>query len=103
MIYPEFKEYLENTAGFEIYIQKALDLQQERNSRRSEKKGKKWNGARMEREAYRMWEDVVLSAYEQVKRARVEMKAGTKTWIEFMKENEFLENFNDGISEMEFE
>lgn len=103
MIYPEFKEYLENTAGFEIYIQKALELQQDRNSRRSEKKGKKWNNARMEREAYGMWEDVVLSAYEQVKRARVEMKAGTKTWIEFLKENEFLETFNDGISEMEFE
>lgn len=103
MIYPEFKEFLESTNSYEIYMQKALDLQRDRNSRRSEKKGKKWNDAKMERAAYEMWEKLVLSAYEQIKSARIVMKAGTKSWIEFMNENEFIESFSDGISEMEFE
>lgn len=103
MIYPDFKEYLEKTTGYEVYMQKALALQHDRNRRRSDKKGKKWNEAKMERAAYEMWEKVVLSAYEQIKAGRKAMKAGTKTWIEFMNENEFVESFNDGISEMEFE
>ncbi|MGM0214909.1 hypothetical protein IGI42_002490 [Enterococcus sp. AZ109] len=40
MNYLEFKEFLESTNAYEIYMQKALVLQHDRNSRRSEKKGK---------------------------------------------------------------
>lgn len=104
MIYPEFKNYLENNAsGFEVYLEKAMDLQISRNKNRSEKKGKKWNQVRMERAAYEMWEQVANMAYQQIKDGRKELKAGMKTWEQFIEEVEFIETFNNGIDEMEFE
>ncbi|WP_438716195.1 hypothetical protein [Enterococcus sp. AZ109] len=57
----------------------------------------------MERAADEMWDKVAAAAYEQIKSARIAMKAGAKTWIDFMNENDFLESFSDGVSEMEFD
>lgn len=104
MNYQEFKSWLEeNSRGYEMFINKATDWQNEKNMKRTGKT-KKWNEAKIARVVNGMWGDVVKNAYEKIKSEKgVAKYNGYQIWLSFLDEIEFLENFDDGIAELEFE
>lgn len=104
MIYQEFKEWLEkNARGYELFYDKALELQHARNKKRTGKT-KKWTVLKMERVVENMWGDVAKNAYEKIKAEKgVPKYNGYKIWLDFLNEIQFLENFDDSMAELEFE
>lgn len=102
MIYPEFKEWLEtNSTGYEVFLIKATEYQNAKNKDRAPKK--RWDNKKIDRVVNDMWKQVSINAFERIKLARKEANAGMKTWEQFLNEIEFVETFNDGISEMTFD
>lgn len=103
MNFNEFNEWLKkNSRGYEVFSTKAMDLQKERNKKRTGKT-KKWTDTKMERAAEAMWTDIAKNAYEKIKVEKgVPKYNGTQIWIEFMEEYNFLENFDDSMAELEF-
>lgn len=104
MQYQEFKEWLEqNTRGYELFCNKAMELQLTRNKKRTGKT-KKWTDNKMERAVESMWVDVVKNTYEQIKGQKgVAKYNGYQIWLDFLNEIQFVENFDDSMAELEFE
>lgn len=103
MLYHEFKEWLEeNAIGYKVFMEKAAEYQSMKNKDRSGKK--KWNNRKVEKATQRMWGDVVKAAYEQIRAHEgVPKYNGKQIWLDFMEKYNFLEGFNEGASETEFE
>ncbi|MDT2675243.1 hypothetical protein [Enterococcus dongliensis] len=103
MLYQEFKEWLEeNASGYPIFIEKATEFQLMKNKNRSGKS--KWNDRKVEKAIQGMWNNVATAAYDQIKAHEgVPKYNGKQIWLDFMEKNEFLEGFNEGASEVEFE
>lgn len=104
MNFTDFKEWLEeNTSGYGIFMRKANDLQEEKNKKRTGK-NKKWNEARIEKEVESMWSILVQNAHEKIKSEKgTPNYNGKQIWIDFMNEINFIEMFDDSVSELEFE
>lgn len=104
MNFIDFKEWLENnTNGYGIFIRKANDLQEEKNKKRTGK-NKKWNEARIEKEVKSMWTILAQNAYDKIRAEKgVPSYNGKQIWIDFMNEINFIEMFDDSVSDMEFE
>lgn len=104
MLFPEFKKYLEdNSRGYKIFIVKAINLQNEKNKKRTGKQ-KKWPEAKIERQVLEMWKQVVLNAYNSIRAEKgVPKYNGEQIWIDFMNEVNFIEMFDDSMNELEFE
>jgi hypothetical protein len=104
MLFPEFKKYLEdNSRGYEVFVVKATDLQNEKNKKRTGKQ-KKWSETKIERRVSEMWKDVALNAYNSIRSEKgVPKYNGDQIWIDFMNEVNFLEMFDDGMNELEFD
>lgn len=104
MTYQEFKDWLEkNARGYELFYNKALELQYARNKKRTGKT-KKWTDLKMERAAESMWNNVAKNAYEKIKAEKsVPKYNGYQIWLDFLNEIQFLENFDDSMGELEFE
>lgn len=104
MLFPEFKEYLEtNTRGYQIFVRKATDLKNEKKKKRTGKT-KKWSDVQIQRQVEEMWKQVALNAYNTIRAEKgVPLHNGYQIWIDFMNENDFIENFDDGMAEMELE
>lgn len=104
MNFTDFKEWLEENAnGYGIFIRKAHDLQEEKNKKRTGK-NKKWNEARIEKEVESMWVMLVQNAHEKIKSQKgMPDHNGKQIWIDFMNEINFIEMFDDSVSELEFE
>lgn len=102
MIYSEFKEFLEeNSTGYSTFVEKAYEYQSEKNKARTPRK--RWQEKKLDRAVNEMWKQVVLNAYEQIKSSKKSSKAESKTWEEFITDIGFIESFDDGIAELEFE
>lgn len=102
MTYSEFKEFLEmNATGYSMFIDKASIFQTEKNKSRPPKK--RWTEKKIDRAVNEMWKQVTQNAYEQIKSSKKDAKAGMQSWEEFISEIDFIESFNDGIAELEFE
>lgn len=100
----DFKKWLEENAnGYQVFINKANDLQEERNKKRTGKT-KKWNEAKIERVVNGMWSDVAQNAYNKIKAEKgIPTYNGTQIWIDFIEEVNFIEMFDDSMNELEFE
>lgn len=103
MLYHDFKEWLEeNASGYPVFIEKATEFQLMKNKNRSGKS--KWNDRKVEKAIQGMWNNVVTAAYDQIKAHEgVPKYNGKQIWLDFMEKNDFLEGFNEGASEVEFE
>lgn len=103
MLYHEFKEWLEeNASGYPIFLEKATEFQEKKNKGRSGKS--KWNDRKVDKAIQAMWNSVVTAAYDKIKASEgVPKYNGTQIWLDFMEKNDFLEGFNEGASEVEFE
>lgn len=103
MLYYEFKEWLEeNSSGTQLFAEKALDYQLEKNRKRTGKN--KWNDAKVQRAADGMYNQAITGAYDQIKAQKGVPKInGRQIWIDFMQKINFVEIFNEGVSEVEFE
>ena len=111
MNFDEFKSYVEkNSRADDIFLSKATDYLDAENERR--KKQNRWEQSKIDKEVEKMWESTLKNSYASV----VEGIKGEKNkplfyshdeeidyWISFLNENEFLENFTDGISDTEFD
>ncbi|RRD29388.1 hypothetical protein EII38_09740 [Streptococcus minor] len=108
MYLDEFKAYLENNSrAYEQFIKKALDYQNEKNARRTPAR-KKWSEEKVEREAEKMWIDMVKSVYEKIKsngkfKRRYVHQEEIDDWVKFMNEHEIIDSLSDSIDELEFE
>lgn len=103
MLYHDFKEWLEeNAQGYSTFIEKATEFQMMKNKGRSGKD--KWDDRKVEKAIRGMWDSVVTAAYEQIKAHEgVPKYNGTQIWMDFMDKKNFLEGFNEGAAEVEFE
>lgn len=103
MLYHEFKEWLEeNASGIKIFAKKALDYELEKNKNRTGKS--KWNDARVKKAANEHYNRAITGAYDQIKAQKgVPKYNGRNIWLEFIEESNFIELFNEGVDEMEFE
>lgn len=103
MLYHDFKEWLEaNAGGYHVFMDKATEFQLMKNKSRSGKS--KWSDEKVNKAIKGMWESVVAAAYEQIKGHKgVPKHNGTQIWLDFMEVNNFLEGFNEGAAEVEFE
>ncbi|MDT2662188.1 hypothetical protein P7E02_20070 [Enterococcus hulanensis] len=103
MLYHEFKEWLEeNASAYPIYMEKVTEFQLMKNKGRAGKA--KWKDRKVDRAIQGMWESVVANAYELIKAQKgVPKYNGRQVWLDFMEEKNFLEGFNEGASEVEFE
>ncbi|MBX8978969.1 hypothetical protein [Enterococcus gallinarum] len=104
MLFPEFKKYLEeNSTGYNIFIEKATEMKNEKNKKRTGKT-KKWSETKIQRQVEEMWKEVALNAYNTIRAEKgVPRYNGDQIWIDFMNENNFLEMFDDGMNELELE
>lgn len=107
MYLDEFKEYLEtHSRAYERFIDKAITYQNTKNANRQA--NKRWKEARIEREAEKMWSDMVKNVYDKIKvngkfKRRYVHQEEIDDWIQFMNEYDILDNFSDSIDELEFE
>lgn len=100
MTYSEFKEFLEeNSSGYSTFKDKAYEYQETKNKGRSPRK--RWTEKKMDRAVNEMWKQVSQNAYDQIKSSKKASK--TESWEEFISEINFIESFDDGIAELEFE
>lgn len=102
MMYPDFKDWLEENSNYDLFIQKATDYQKEKNKNRAP--AKRWNESKISRAVNEMWKNTVTNAYQMIRKEKgVPRFNGKQIWLEFIEENNFLEMFDEGISEMSFE
>jgi len=111
MDYTEFRKYVEeNTRAQGKFLEKATVYLLDKNA--SRKPAAKLTDSRIEKEADKMWDMNISGAFtnvaEGIKNAEGKPRFHNHEeqityWIQFMNEYEFLENFTDGIDDMEFE
>ncbi len=111
MDYTEFRKYVEeNTRAQGKFLEKATVYLLDKNA--SRKPTAKWADSRIEKEANKMWDMNISGAFtsvaEGIKNAESKPRFRNHEeqvayWIQFMDEYEFLENFTDGVDDMEFE
>lgn len=103
MLYHEFKEWLEeNVTGTQVFAKKALEYELEKNKKRSGKA--KWNDAKVKRAADERYKKAITGAYDQIKAKKgVPKYNGRQIWLDFIEEVNFIETFNEGVDEVEFE
>lgn len=101
MLYPEFKEYLEeNTNSYDLFREKSLISEQAKNKKRQP--AKRWNDAKINKAVQDSWKQVSMSAYNQIKpHVGTHIVNERKKWLEFMEQHNFIEMFEEGIAEME--
>lgn len=104
MNFTDFKEWLEeNTNGYGVFIRKSRDLQEEKNKKRTGK-NKKWTETRIAKEVESMWATLAKSAHDKIRAEKgIPSYNGKQIWIDFMNEINFIEMFDDSVSDMEFE
>ncbi|EGO8271580.1 TPA: hypothetical protein I0H48_RS08930 [Enterococcus faecalis] len=105
MYLDEFKKYLEeNCKAKNIFLEKAIDYQNEKNRKRP--KDKRWNLIRLEHEVNTMWETTVSNLYNQISphvpKCPLE-DYWRKQWLEFIDEHNVLDYFEESVAELEFE
>jgi predicted helicase len=94
----EFEEYLENNSNIkDMFMEKALTYQQEKNKERQV--AKRWRDGRVEHETEMMWQQFFDGVYEKI---RSNVKKGHK-WEAFLEKNEVLDNLEMSVAEMNFE
>jgi hypothetical protein len=103
LLYYEFKEWLEeNATGTQVLAKKALENELEKNKKRSGKA--KWNDAKVQKAADDAYKRAITNAYDKIKAQKGVPKYNREqVWIDFMEENNFIELFNEGVDEAEFE
>lgn len=103
LLYYEFKEWLEeNATGLKVFATKSLDYELEKNKARSGKA--KWNDGKVQKAANEHYNKAITGAYDQIKAKKgVPKYNGRQVWLDFIEESNFIETFNEGVDEVEFE
>lgn len=104
MRFREFQEWLElNSNSKEMFITKWKDLQVEKNKKRTGK-NKKWDDKKVLRNGLEEWNKIILGAYEKIKGEKgTPAYNGHQIWVAYMEEIQFIELFDDSISELELD
>lgn len=99
MKYREFLEYLEkNLTGYQIFMLKAMQFQQDKNAKRQKKD--RWENNKMEKATTEMWKKAMETLYYNLKK---EIKSDfPSTWVSYIEKHEILESVNESISELDF-
>ncbi|AEV95239.1 hypothetical protein [Pediococcus claussenii] len=97
----EFSEYMDKNSNVRnIFAERALSYQQEKNQARQP--AKRWRDGRVEREAEKMYDNVLNNIYEQIKRT-VQNSTERNNWIQFIDENDLFDDLEQSMNEMSFE
>ncbi|MGY3748059.1 hypothetical protein ACWN8P_12440 [Vagococcus salmoninarum] len=96
----EFIEYMESVmSSKETFYSISMDDQLARNSRR--KPAKRWNEEKIERAIDMQWKELMTNVYEKVKAEKG--NSLKSAWIEFIMADDFLEQLDGSIAEIEFD
>lgn len=98
----DFKTLLEKSNGYENFMIKAQEFQEDKNKKR--KKKERWNEGKVERATNAMWQQFVESMYETLS-SNIECTPQNKAlkWQQFIVKHQVVENFNESVAELEFE
>lgn len=98
----DFRLLLEDRNGYEVFMIKAAEFQENKNINR--KKKERWNENKVERATNAMWQQFVENMYETVS-SNIECNPQNKSlkWHQFLKKHNVLENFDESITELEFQ
>ena len=100
MTLQEFIEYLESVmSSKETFYNLSMEDQLARNKRRAP--AKRWNDVKMERVVDKQWKELMTNVYNTVKSQN--KNAFRQSWIDFIHQNDFLENLDNSITEIEFD
>ncbi|GAP02016.1 hypothetical protein FFRU_250060 [Fructobacillus fructosus] len=96
----ELDQYIKsNCRAYNIFIEKAREEQNDKNSRRQPKK--RFNSEKVERESQKMWEAVIANLHSNLQSDKSLKRGAAIRWIAFMNENNILESFEDSMGELE--
>lgn len=103
MMFNEFTEWMEeNSNSYEVFSSKWYDYQTEKNKKRQP--AKRWDDKKIKRSGDEQWKQIITNAYQKIRTEKgIPLVNGSQIWIEFMNEVSFIEMFDDGINEIEFE
>lgn len=106
MKYNDFKNLLENRlSGYEVFMQKAEDLQIAKNKLRSGKA--KWNDKKVNRAIESMWDQAAQNIYQSVKRMDKAPNSRAldpyNDWIRFMEKENLFDTLSESLAEVEME
>ena len=98
----ELETYLEeNSKVKSIFMEKALELQQEKNAKRQP--AKRLNEAKINRIIDKMWDQVLGNIHDSIMR---QLKGKTSylgdKWPQFMEDNEILDMLEESMESIEF-
>ena len=98
----DFRAMLEKTSGYETFMIKAQEYQEEKNMKR--KKKERWNEGKVERATIAMWIQFVENLYETVS-SNVECTPQNRSlkWQQFLAKHQIVDNFSESVSEIVFE
>lgn len=97
----ELDQYIKSECkAYDIFIEKAREEQNNKNSRRQP--NKRFNPEKVEREAQKMWKTVIANLHEKLQSDKSLKRGSAIRWKAFMNENNILENFEDSMGELEF-
>ena len=97
----EFKHFLEQTSGYDLFMIKAQQYQEDKNN--SRKKKERWNERKVMRATNEMWAQLVENTHEKLEGSiSCNRYNRHEKWQEFFDKNDFITSFNESISEMDF-
>lgn len=99
----QLQQYVADNSQVEtIFMGKATDYLNGKNKKRLA--AKRWNEARIQRQAEKMYDQVIESLYNKL---HTQVKANrftpAETWIKFINENDVLDGLEESMIELEFE
>ncbi|MGM0238474.1 hypothetical protein [Enterococcus sp. AZ103] len=98
----DFKKMLEKQVGYKIFSVKVHNYLESTNNKRKAKE--RWSNFKLENKATEMWESLVEKMYAQLDSSIDCNKYNREEkWNEFIEQNEIIVDFNESISDMEFE
>ncbi|WP_369901392.1 hypothetical protein [Lactiplantibacillus plantarum] len=98
----QLQEYIANNSQVQnIFMNKAVDYLNGKNKKRQP--AKKWNEARIQRQAEKMYAQVIEDLYNKLHRqVKANRFTPAETWIKFINENEVLDGLEESMIELEF-
>lgn len=98
----EFKHFLESTSGYDLFMMKAQEYQEEKNN--SRKKKERWNEGKVCRATEAMWTQLVENMHEKLEGSISCTRFNRdEKWNDFIEKNDFVSSFNESIAELEFD
>lgn len=98
----DLEEYIKNNSrAYTIFINKALEFQQNKNAGRALKS--RFSDVKVEREANKMWTDTLAKFHTNLMISQELKKKSYQNWVDKIKDNDILDIFEESMSDLDFD